>query len=233
MMTRPPASRFIPLLVAALLLTAIGRPAAAEVPPFADRPEIDPTTLFLTWQGDPTTTMTIQWLGDRNWRGLPQVWYAAQGSDDWRQARAFRTGFPGTPLFIYRANLRNLSPDTDYVFRVGLSSPEYRFRTMPATMPERLVFVTGGDAGAGEPNRKTCIAAAAQEPRFALIGGDLAYADGESPQFQATHESEAEPLPWKLKYGVSPRQVSTEPENEPKLATDSSVWPMAHICGGS
>jgi hypothetical protein len=153
----------------------------AQTPEFTERPAFDPTTLILTWQDDPTTTMTIQWIGDRNWRGLPEVWYAPRGGDDWKRTRALRSAFPLTPMFIYRAQLRGLSPDTDYVFRIALSSPEYRFRTMPAQMPEKLLFVTGGDAGSGEPNRKTNIQAAAREPRFALLGGDLAYDNGKNP----------------------------------------------------
>src|SRR3954471_8475280 len=37
--------------------------ASIEVPKFAERPTFEPTALFLTWQRDPTTTMTVQWVG--------------------------------------------------------------------------------------------------------------------------------------------------------------------------
>src|SRR3569832_1690884 len=35
----------------------------AEVKKASDIPAFQPNTLFLTWQRDPTTTMTVQWIG--------------------------------------------------------------------------------------------------------------------------------------------------------------------------
>ncbi len=34
-------------------------------------PRLIPTALFLTWQRDPTTTMTVQWVGERQRRRHP------------------------------------------------------------------------------------------------------------------------------------------------------------------
>src|SRR6266576_3758911 len=35
----------------------------AEPTKYANDPTFQPATLFLTWQRDPTTTMTVQWVG--------------------------------------------------------------------------------------------------------------------------------------------------------------------------
>ena len=55
-------------------------------PAFAEKPSFDPTALFLTWQQDPTTTMTIQWIGDEQQAADRPIWYAQAGSNEWRQA---------------------------------------------------------------------------------------------------------------------------------------------------
>ena len=50
-----------------LLVSSCAGPLwAAETstrPTFADKPTFEPLALFLTWQRDPTTTMTVQWIG--------------------------------------------------------------------------------------------------------------------------------------------------------------------------
>ena len=50
----------------AAALVACGSPRIVvgdETPAFAPTPTFEPTGLMLTWQHDPTTTMTVQWLG--------------------------------------------------------------------------------------------------------------------------------------------------------------------------
>jgi hypothetical protein len=53
---------------------------------------------------------------------------------------------------------------------------------MPARATNTIQFVSGGDCGTGPHAIGTNILAARQEPYFALIGGDLAYDNGRSPQ---------------------------------------------------
>jgi hypothetical protein len=53
---------------------------------------------------------------------------------------------------------------------------------MPAKATDTFTFVSGGDAGVNEHVVGTNILAAKQEPYFALIGGDVAYDNGKSPQ---------------------------------------------------
>src|SRR6185436_7491187 len=90
--------------------------------------------------------------------------------------------FPATDLKVHRCELTGLLPGTEYKFKVGEHSPVLRFRTMPAKGTDVISFVSGGDAGVNAHAVATNKIAAAQEPRFALLGGDLAYDNGRSPE---------------------------------------------------
>ena len=120
-----------------------------EKPAFASQPSFDPTALFCTWQQDPTTTMTVQWIGEQGDADNRPIWFAKAGADAWRQQPFASKEFPMTAKRVFRSELTGLEPDTDYRFRVGLDSAEFKFRTMPAKATRTLQFVSGGDAGIG------------------------------------------------------------------------------------
>ena len=94
--------------------------------------------------------------------------------------------FADTRQVIHRVVLRDLQPDTGYAFEIyRQGSPErlkyhkYFFKTAPVEPGEKLTFVTGGDmfkkrAPLDAMNRQ----ASTHDPLFALLGGDLAYANG-------------------------------------------------------
>jgi acid phosphatase type 7 len=140
----------------------------------------DPLAVFLTWQSDPATTMTVDWHTDAALDAPMLEYRPAATAGAWRQARAESLPFPFSSRIIHRVELTDLSPDTEYEFRPGWEGGEpYRFRTMPATLTRPVRFVAGGDL----LNRKewleaTSRIAASYEPDFALFGGDLAYANG-------------------------------------------------------
>src|SRR3954465_1723034 len=48
----------------------------APPPPARDDPAFQPSTLFLTWQRDPTTTMTVQWVGTAGETADTKVYFA-------------------------------------------------------------------------------------------------------------------------------------------------------------
>jgi acid phosphatase type 7 len=143
--------------------------------------ESTPSTLFLTWQRDPTTTMTIQWVGPESSQDA-SIQYATLESPVWVQAATILRPFPNTDLRVHRCELTGLTPGTEYQFHIGPDATAYRFRTMPAKANNTIQFVSGGDAGVGEHAIGTNKLAAKQEPYFALIGGDLAYDNGRSPE---------------------------------------------------
>jgi acid phosphatase type 7 len=152
-----------------------------------DRP-FHPDTLFLTWQRDPTTTMTVQWIGVRGETTDTTVYYAPLrslfslpflGGKGRAQAPTVRP-YPRTDLKVFRAELTGLTPGTDYQFRIGKQSPTYQFRTMPAKATDAIHFISGGDCGVNAHTIANNIQAARQDPMFALIGGDLGYDNGTS-----------------------------------------------------
>jgi len=135
-------------------------------------------TLFLTWQRDPTTTMTVQWL-DADTAEPPAITYAVLGKEEWQAAPAVRkTNYPLTDLKVYRTELAGLTPGTEYQFKIASETKSRRFRTMPAKATNAFHFASGGDCGVNEHAIKNNIIAAKQDPMFTLIGGDLGYDNG-------------------------------------------------------
>jgi hypothetical protein len=136
-------------------------------------------TMFLSWQRDPTTTMTVQWIGPPV-ADDTVVRYVARTGDTWRSARLTTAEFPKTDFKVHRSELTALAPGTEYVFQIGKNTPVMKFRTMPAKATDTFTFVSGGDCGTSAHAIGTNILAAKQEPQFALIGGDLGYDNGRS-----------------------------------------------------
>jgi acid phosphatase type 7 len=147
---------------------------------FSDDPAFQPSTLFLTWQRDPTTTMTVQWTGAVGETSDTKVAYSALKSDRWQSETPTVKPYAQTDLKVFRAELTDLCPGTDYEFKIGKQSPKYRFRTMPAKATDAIQFISGGDCGVNIHTIANNIQAARQDPMFAVIGGDLGYDNGRS-----------------------------------------------------
>jgi len=168
----------------ALIGGACVRPlwGADGIPTFAPKPSFQPLATFLTWQRDPTTTMTVHWIGSAGDGEQRPIYYSKHGSLEWHHLPATQRPFPMTDHRLYRTELTGLEPGAEYRFRIGLDSAEHRFRTMPSKATNTIEFVSGGDAGIGEAAQHTNQVAAAQAPMFVLLGGDLAYENGRDPK---------------------------------------------------
>ena len=94
----------------------------------ADDPAFQPDTLFLTWQRDSTTTMTVEWVGTVGETQDPTISYAAVKGGIWQAQRPTAQPYPMTDFKVFRAELTGLTPATDYRFRIGRRSPTCRFR---------------------------------------------------------------------------------------------------------
>jgi hypothetical protein len=140
-----------------------------------------PDTLFLTWQKDPTTTMTVQWLAPESAADC-SIHFATVENPVWQIGKTITKPYPNTNVQVHRCELTGLNAGTEYQFQIAMSSPKYRFRTMPEKATNTIQFVSGGDAGIDAHAIGTNILAAKQEPYFALIAGDLAYDNGRSPE---------------------------------------------------
>jgi hypothetical protein len=135
----------------------------------------DPPAVYLTWQRDPTSTMTIQWqtVGETH-SGLK---YRGKGSSAWKQASGNHVPLPGTPRFVHTLELTGLTPRTDYEFQFADSGPIFSFRTMPKDLSQYPVrFIAGGDMYHERKWLDAMNALAGRlDPSFVMIGGDLAY----------------------------------------------------------
>jgi hypothetical protein len=152
--------------------------------------EAAPKHLIFTYHGDPSTSLTV------NWQELEvQVASSANASvyyDTKPQQGAIEqyaqhvsatvTKIEGlTGRTIFRAAINHLLPGTDYYITVDSAetgySKEVKVRTIPRD-DSALRFVTGGDMGIDEDARTLLRHAASYAPQFAVIGGDIAYANG-------------------------------------------------------
>jgi hypothetical protein len=155
-------------------------PPAEPIMRVPDDPAFQPGTLFLTWQRDPTTSMTVQWIGAVGETADTGVTYAPLKAEGWKAKPAAGRPYPLTDLKVFRAELTDLTPGTDYQFRIGKRSPTYRFRTMPAKATDTIHFISGGDCGVNPHAVANNVQAARQDPMFAVVGGDLGYDNGRS-----------------------------------------------------
>lgn len=165
-------------LAAAALLIAV---APGTVSWAEDKELFDPPGLLLTWQQDPTTTMTIDFHSEVGAQ-LPRasiVQYKELGGDQWHEVPGTMEAFPYTARNIHRVELTGLEPDTTYRFRFGEDSVSYKFRTMPADLSSREIrFAAGGDTQRHDGFRAICRQVMKHDPDFIALGGDLSYADG-------------------------------------------------------
>jgi Purple acid Phosphatase, N-terminal domain/Calcineurin-like phosphoesterase len=166
--------------LAATPLFAADRPSRSKDAKETDNPAFQPETLFLTWQHDPTTTMTVQWVGTRGETFDTSIRYRQLHADTWNTQPTMDKPYPMTNFKVFRAELTGLLPATDYQFRIGKHSPSYRFRTMPAKATNSISFISGGDCGVNGHTVANNVQAARQDPLFALVGGDLGYDNGKS-----------------------------------------------------
>lgn len=145
-----------------------------------------PRHVYLTWQGDTSRTITVNYqtleptevsrvLYDTvSHGGRPGEYrYTATGS-----ARQI----PGLAdeRKIHWVELLNLKPGGTYYFIAGDPqsgfTAERKFRTLPAG-DEKLRFVIGGDMGVSSDLTALLKTAAKAAPDFGVVGGDLAYAN--------------------------------------------------------
>lgn len=155
----------------------------------------NPISVYLSWQHNPDTTMTIRWITPKS-RTDDLVQYKIRGEDSWSDATGSHLPMPDKhPYLIHVAELTALNPDTVYTFRTGTDGEEFLFRTMPSTLSSPIRFVAGGDMYHDDlaPLIETQKQAAATNPRFALLGGDIAYT---APKFALFSENFERWLDW-------------------------------------
>ncbi len=153
-----------------------------------DEPTTESLGLMLTWQQDPTTTMTIDRHTD-NHGGQAVIEYKKAGTERWFYQVGEVLPFPYSDRIINRFEITGLDPDTRYRFRFAGDSAQRYFRTMPEDAWRPIRFAAGGDVRhSREMMERTNLQAASYKPDFIVWGGDLAYADGREDRLDRWHE---------------------------------------------
>ena len=105
-----------------------------------------------------------------------------KGSSEWVRVGVESKPFGTSTHVVHSADLTGLKAGTTYEFRIGRRGEAlgpWTFKTAPAEFEEGMTFVTGGDMYHTRENLDAMNArAGAEDALFALLGGDLAYANG-------------------------------------------------------
>lgn len=155
--------------------------------------QAQPLHVYLTWQGDTSTTITVNYHTTAVEIAPPsQVYYDTLAHNGDPASYAFRAKGRAHQIaatdgrWIHWVELLGLEPGRPYYFIAGSAeggfSTERKLRTVPADSGP-LRFVSGGDMEVTKRARQLLKQAALVEPRFALLGGDLAYVNGERAQY--------------------------------------------------
>ena len=186
--------QFVTTLAGVTALAAVGPLSAGAAED--DRPSVADKIFnrpYITWQNDPCTTATINWQSAEAPKQV-LVRFDTEKRDGKIRKYAKETagkswGIPCLPgRSINSVELTGLTPGTRYYFvLVGKKNGEtieHSFKTLPND-GSPLRFVAGGDQNWGPVARKLCELAGREAPMFTVIGGDLAYANGDPKNIRA------------------------------------------------
>jgi len=142
---------------------------------------------ILSWHLDPSTTMTVSWIehasSDADDQKSLNLYWREIGAKKSQPAKVETRPFADTNNIIRSTVLKGLKPGTSYEFKLPKEYADLsgKFRTAPADSSKSIRFVTGGDMF---HTREFLDAmnerAGAEDPLFALLGGDLAYANAKA-----------------------------------------------------
>tara|TARA_R110002124_G_scaffold106139_2_gene257596 strand:+ start:5536 stop:6786 length:1251 start_codon:yes stop_codon:yes gene_type:complete len=143
------------------------------------RAQEEPSGIYLTWKEDPTSTITVDWHLKNSAR--QSLHYRKKGSENWEKSPSTVLDFPFSDRKIHRVHLSGLSADQAYEVKFGGNEKVYYFKTMPKDISRNPIrFAIGGDTMHDqEVMEKTNRQVLPYNPDFIIIGGDLAYANGD------------------------------------------------------
>ena len=155
---------------------------------FASQASAAPRHVYLTYQDNPSTSIMINFQTEQAPENS-RVYYDTESRGGNVEAYAHEADgnsekFEGISAerWVHVVSLTDLEPDTTYYFvcsdRDGATSNEFSFRTIPDD-DSPLRFVTGGDMDVARFTRDLMSIAGEYDPHFGVIGGDLAYGNGD------------------------------------------------------
>ncbi|MFM8887832.1 MAG: fibronectin type III domain-containing protein, partial [Chthoniobacterales bacterium] len=140
-----------------------------------------PPAVYLTWQRDPTTTMTVHWHNFG--AGQNTLRYRVPGALAWSTLTATTTNAPTGERLVHTAEITGLNPGWIYEFQVDGYAENFRFKTMPSDLTQPVKFAAAGDADIGPDADAMAAAIAARDPAFLARIGAPAYEDSRAAYF--------------------------------------------------
>ena len=144
--------------------------------------------VYLTWQHDPRTTMTVNFQSPERFENLTLAYDTASHAGVVAEYPLSAAGtvhqIPGLrdERYIYHIEASNLLPGETYHFVLAAEgksvTEELRFRPLPPD-DAPLRFIAGGDMTILPRAHQLTGLAVKNDPMFALIGGDIAYDNGQ------------------------------------------------------
>jgi len=147
----------------------------------------EPLAIILTWTEDPTTTISIDWHSmDKK---AKDMFYREKGAIDWKRKKSKTHPFPFSDRIIHRVGLKGLQAETSYEIRIGENGKVYFFNTMPAEIASDPIRIAiGGDTMHEiEMLERTNREVLNHDPHFVIMGGDLAYENGDSAAIERVY----------------------------------------------
>lgn len=138
---------------------------------------LDPSILYLTWKGDPSTTMMVMWhtTGEE---GPSVVYYKTLEQTEWDKKSGSEERVVDSNVTVHQVELKGLEPETLYLFHLE-GGKTHRFRTLPNDLSHPLKIAIGGDGYFSEELfSKMNKEVASHSPDFAILAGDIAYTEG-------------------------------------------------------
>ena len=142
---------------------------------------------YLTWQGDPCTTITINYHTASKPAFVVVQYDAVSKPPEYSFSsvgKSWQIPNLADGRYVNSVEITGLEAGKEYFFRIGDYtdfSDEYKFRTIPNdNTPIR--FAIGGDSLATPAFGNLVEFSSALDPDFLVIGGDLAYANGDVEQ---------------------------------------------------
>ncbi len=163
-------------LIFALIL-AVSLTLSQPVMAIMAEDDLEPQQIVLTWQDDPTETMSMTWRTRSE--GDSMVYFTSAenpSDDDFKSEHAKTWTFEETDYWVHGTELRDLEPDTEYKAYLRTEqeeSKEFTFRTAPEDSRE-IAFLAGADSRTNVEERREINRRAAElDPEFVVFAGDL------------------------------------------------------------
>lgn len=145
----------------------------------------DIKSVYLTWDQDDTAhTITINVMSMDPIKSLELKYDTTQNLKAMERKPAHRS-LKDTPIHVYSFSLNGLQPDTLYFFKITAdqNAPvDYKFKTLPDD-ESPIEFVSGGDLSPHPDVVTVAHQAVTKNTAALLLGGDLAYEDGDVKKY--------------------------------------------------